>query len=774
MYNKATEVEVDHFILLSPPAAVLNASCGRRRVRGFFDGGYILLLYGLSILLLNNKKSLKMESTQCKNVVESYQESSLQCSINTVQEVPLKRKPKSKRLFPFYLNIEKFTNRLIGKLKMPLVKGRCTADRVLKWVLKYRKQNVLFYRNTFKHLKKIINKKINHSVVLPNDDKLDYPLLRFILGESRHSKYTELFYCNTILPFTNPISNEHWEKLSEFVETNNLPSDFICLYCIKIFRSNALPPSCILNNLYSPVTPQVLLCLNDFERILIQRTKTFQVVVKMSSVAGRKQPKNVMNQKVIGRAFHLPLPLVETLKKLPIPNQAIIEHELYILGNNILYKDIFIPHYNNFENDILTMKTEYLLSDLTTDEDEILNTTDNDNNINSLESIDSVDCKQSTKTKAIKKLSKLDDDSSRTAGLQKYLNVKLNSKIMLQRNIDVSNGLVNGAIGTVKNIINGIDGKPQQIQVIFNEKMHNLERVKGKFELFHGAFVFRKQFPITVVYGITIHKSQGMSLENCIVDVGNSIFSCGQTYVALSRVNSQKGLHLINFDPSNIKAQIAAIKEYNRLRAKCRPDLNKIPLKHNKNIHVKDIIWKEASNVQVHDIQTFQHQPISDLSIPGFSNLDAVSCYANASLQVIFNCTRILNILINSLEDTVLKKLAYSYTSQVCQLSAFSIRNQIGHPYFNIEQQDAAEFISALISLYEPLHNSLLHQLQTILKCSRCKKSRVHISNNYIIQLNVPNDTKTVTMHSMLNDMSKEVTIENITCGACNTTSNHT
>ena len=39
-------------------------------------------------------------------------------------------------------------------------------------------------------------------MVLPNDEKLDYPLLRFILGESRHSKYTEPFYCNTILPFT--------------------------------------------------------------------------------------------------------------------------------------------------------------------------------------------------------------------------------------------------------------------------------------------------------------------------------------------------------------------------------------------------------------------------------------------------------------------------------------------------------------------------------------------------------------------------------------------
>ncbi|KAL4136079.1 hypothetical protein QTP88_007646 [Uroleucon formosanum] len=227
-----------------------------------------------------------------------------------------------------------------------------------------------------------------------------------------------------------------------------------------------------------------------------------------------------------------------------------------------------------------------------------------------------------------------------------------------------------------------------------------------------GAFCFRK-----ISFFRLASCLRSCCLRYCFLSaIFNSIFSCGQTYVALSRVNSQKGLHLINFDPSNIKAQIAAIKEYSRLRAKCRPDLNKIPLKHNKNIHVKDIIWKEASNVQVHDIQTFQHQLISDLSIPGFSNLDA---------QVIFDCTRILNISINSLEDTVLKKLAYSYTSQVCQLSAFSIRNQIGHPYVNIEQQDAAEFISTLISLYEPLHNSLLHQLQTILKCSRCKKSRV-------------------------------------------------
>ena len=52
--------------------------------------------------------------------------------------------------------------------------------------------------------------------------------------------------------------------------------------------------------------------------------------------------------------------------------------------------------------------------------------------------------------------------------------------------------------------------------------------------------------------------------------------------------------------------------------------------------------------------------------------------------------------------------------------------------------------------------------------------TNIIISNNYTTQLNTPNDTKTVTVHSMLNDMSKKVILKNITCSACNTTSNHT
>lgn len=103
---------------------------------------------------------------------------------------------------------------------------------------------------------------------------------------------------------------------------------------------------------------------------------------------------------------------------------------------------------------------------------------------------------------------------------------------------------MNGAIGYVTGIINGVDTKIERIIIKFGSKLHELERVTGKFEVFPGAHIFR-----------------GMSLDNCIVDVGNTVFSCGQIYVALSRVTSLDGLYIINFDPSNIKAQNTAIKE---------------------------------------------------------------------------------------------------------------------------------------------------------------------------------------------------------------------
>ena len=81
---------------------------------------------------------------------------------------------------------------------------------------------------------------------------------------------------------------------------------------------------------------------------------------------------------------------------------------------------------------------------------------------------------------------------------------------------------------------------------------YELERVKTKFQILSNAYVHRKQFPICLAYAITIHKSQGLSLDSALLDIGTSIFSRGQAYVALSRVKTLDGVHLINLDHSQM------------------------------------------------------------------------------------------------------------------------------------------------------------------------------------------------------------------------------
>jgi ATP-dependent DNA helicase PIF1 len=61
------------------------------------------------------------------------------------------------------------------------------------------------------------------------------------------------------------------------------------------------------------------------------------------------------------------------------------------------------------------------------------------------------------------------------------------------------------------------------------------------------------QVPLILAWALTIHKSQGATMDSAEIDVGSGIFECGQTYVALSRVKSLDGLYLTSFDAQRIR-----------------------------------------------------------------------------------------------------------------------------------------------------------------------------------------------------------------------------
>jgi ATP-dependent exoDNAse (exonuclease V) alpha subunit len=73
-------------------------------------------------------------------------------------------------------------------------------------------------------------------------------------------------------------------------------------------------------------------------------------------------------------------------------------------------------------------------------------------------------------------------------------------------------------------------------------------------------------FPVRLGWALTIHKSQGLTLDNVEIDLSNG-FACGQAYVALSRMRSLEGLSLtIPIDPSIVKAEPRLVEFYDKAR----------------------------------------------------------------------------------------------------------------------------------------------------------------------------------------------------------------
>lgn len=73
------------------------------------------------------------------------------------------------------------------------------------------------------------------------------------------------------------------------------------------------------------------------------------------------------------------------------------------------------------------------------------------------------------------------------------------------------------------------------------------------------------QIPLCLAWAVTIHKMQGATLDMAEMDIGQSIFEYGQSYVALSRIKSLDGLYLSAFHSVKIKANPKVIAFYNAI-----------------------------------------------------------------------------------------------------------------------------------------------------------------------------------------------------------------
>lgn len=142
------------------------------------------------------------------------------------------------------------------------------------------------------------------------------------------------------------------------------------------------------------------------------------------------------------------------------------------------------------------------------------------------------------------------------------IQLKLGAQVILTKNLDVQRGLVNGARGVVTRFQKDNDGYP-----IVKFKCGLEEEIKPtrwSFKLSGGNISTRKQIPLKLAWAISIHKSQGMTLD-CVEISLSRVFECGQSYVALSRAKSLEGLRVLDFDKTCVSANADVLKFYHKL-----------------------------------------------------------------------------------------------------------------------------------------------------------------------------------------------------------------
>jgi len=149
----------------------------------------------------------------------------------------------------------------------------------------------------------------------------------------------------------------------------------------------------------------------------------------------------------------------------------------------------------------------------------------------------------------------------------KLLRLKKGAVVMCTINLDMDAGICNGAQGVVVDILESRKseyGLPTPIVRFLNGIEKAIVPHFWQSEDYPTLAI--GQIPLCLAWALTIHKIQGATLSVAEMDIGQSIFEYGQTYVALSRIQSLDGLYLSAFHPQKIMANPKVVAFYANLR----------------------------------------------------------------------------------------------------------------------------------------------------------------------------------------------------------------
>ena len=198
----------------------------------------------------------------------------------------------------------------------------------------------------------------------------------------------------------------------------------------------------------------------------------------------------------------------------------------------------------------------------------------------------------------------LPDDYSKTGQLMKSLTVVVGMIVVHTTNVDVDDGLTNGATGVVKHIDFRMEGtnRPSIIWVLFDEprvgrttrekyrKLYNSSIHTDWTPVFDTQRTFivnyktfqRIQFPLTPASGKSVWKAEGATVDRVVVDLSQENGGIRKIphihYVALSRVKKLEDLYILNMNEASMALDDDVNVEMQRLRTEAALELCYVPL----------------------------------------------------------------------------------------------------------------------------------------------------------------------------------------------------
>jgi hypothetical protein len=156
-------------------------------------------------------------------------------------------------------------------------------------------------------------------------------------------------------------------------------------------------------------------------------------------------------------------------------------------------------------------------------------------------------------------------DQFENNNIKKLVKFKVGAQIMLTCNAFPDLGLINGSRGVITSC------EPDHVNVLFKNnpcpvridpwewstvsKENNTSSGGfGKIYKKQKTYVSRTQIPLILAWACTTHKIQGCTVDSCILDLGDSIFTYGQAYVAISRCRNLESIYLLQFNETKIMA----------------------------------------------------------------------------------------------------------------------------------------------------------------------------------------------------------------------------